>query len=107
MVTLLLVNTKDRIVYQVVIDPIDDVCWMFCICKKRDSTMLKKSYSDINFFGKSYDPSIFNEKLTVLTENLESLVEIFQNKNLLSFFKSVEEYIDLIYYSDQERLCKE
>jgi len=69
--------------------------------------MLKKCYSDISFFGKSYDPSIFNEKLTTLTENLELLVELFQNKNLLSFFKSVEDYIDLIYYSDQERVCKE
>ena len=107
MLTSFLVNTKDRIIYEVAIDPIEDVCWMFCICKRRDANTLKNSYSDINFFGKNHDVSVFGEKLTALTENLESLVEIFQNKNLLSFFKSIESHIDLIYYTDQQTFCKE
>jgi hypothetical protein len=107
MLTSFLVNTKDRIIYEVAIDPIEDVSWMFCICKKRDANSLKHSYADINFFGKPHDPSVFGEKLTVLTENLELFVELFQNKNLLSFFKSIESYIDLIYYTDQQTFCKE
>jgi hypothetical protein len=80
---------------------------MFCICKKRDAKTLRSTYPDINFFAKSHDPSIFNEKLTVLTESVEHFIEIFQNKNLLGFYKSVEPYLDLIYYTDQQTFCRD
>jgi hypothetical protein len=80
---------------------------MFCVCKKKDARTLAKNYPDINYFGKSYDPSIFNERLTVMAENIELFIELFQNKNLLNYFKSVEQYLDVIYYTDQETFCKE
>lgn len=80
---------------------------MFCVCKKKDARTLAKTYPDINYFGKSYDPSIFNERLTVMAENIELFIDLFQNKNLLNYFKSVEQYLDVIYYTDQETFCKE
>jgi hypothetical protein len=80
---------------------------MFCVCKKRDAKTLKTSYPDIEFFAKTYDPSIFNERLTVLSENIELFIELFQNKNLLNFYKSIEPYVDLIYYTDQQTFCRE
>ncbi len=56
---------------------------------------------------KSHDPSIFPDRLTVLTENIETFMVLFQNKHVLKYFKYIEDYITLIYYTDQQNFCKE
>lgn len=89
------------------ISPVEEVGWVFCVCKKSDAKGLKSLYQDIDFFGKPHDPSIFRDKLTLLSENIDIFIELFQNKNLLNYFKSVEEYLDIIYYTDQNTFCKE
>ena len=94
-------------IYEVALNPIEEVGWIFCVCKKRDAKALKSTYQDVDFFGKPHDPSIFKDKLTLLTENIDVFIELFQNKNLLNYFKSVEEYLDIIYYTDQNTFCKE
>ena len=81
--------------------------WLFCVCRKRNVNNLKRAYQDINFFGKNYEPSIFCDRLTLIAENNELFLDLFQNKNLLNYFKAVEEYIDIIFYTDQATFCKE
>ncbi len=100
-------SNKDRLIYEVAINPTEEVGWMFCICKRRDAKALRKSYPDIDFFSNNYDPSIINDRLTVLSENIEIFMELFQNKNLLNYYKAVEPYVDVIYYTDQQTFCKE
>lgn len=40
-------DSRDRIVFEAAITPVEDIPWIFCVCKKRDSKNLKKSYPDI------------------------------------------------------------
>jgi hypothetical protein len=32
---------------------------------------------------------------------------LFQNKNLLNYYKNIEPFVDVIYYTDQQTFCKE
>jgi hypothetical protein len=40
-------DNRDRIVYEVAINPTEDISWVFCLCKKRDAGAIRKQYQDI------------------------------------------------------------
>jgi hypothetical protein len=40
-------DNRDRVVYEVSIKPIEEISWIFCVCKKKDSKFVKKQYQDI------------------------------------------------------------
>ncbi len=43
----MITDNRDRMVYEVSINPAEEVSWVFCICKKRDASYIKKQYQDI------------------------------------------------------------
>ena len=98
--TSLFVTPKDKIIFQVSFDPIDKTGWIFCVTNKRQVKSLKKSYEDLNYFCETYEPSSFNNYMCLLSESLEVFMELFNNKNLFHYYKSVEDYLEAIYYSD-------
>ena len=98
--TSLFVTPKDKIIFQVSFDPIDKTGWIFCVTKKRQVKSLKKSYEDLNYFCQMYEPSSFNNYMCLLSESLEVFMELFNNKNLFHYYKSIEDYLEAIYYSD-------
>lgn len=87
--------------------PVDPLGWVFCVCKKRDARTIKKSYPDLDFFTKNYEPSVMNERMCLLSENLEYFMELFQNKNLFPYYKQIEQFLDVIYFTDQASFCNE
>jgi hypothetical protein len=100
-------NDNDRIVYEVAIEPLEVVNWVFCVCKKRDARSLKRSYEDLEHFTQGYDPSIMSDRLTLLAENNDLFLELFQNKQLLQYYKVVEDHLDILYYTDHQTFSKE
>ena len=94
------ISPRDRIVFQVSFDPVDNVGWIFCVSQKKQYKSLKKSYEDLNFFCQMYEPSSFNNYMCLLSENLEMFMELFNNKSLFHYYKSIEKYLEAIYYSD-------
>lgn len=81
MFTGILFQSKDRIIYEVGIDPIEEnVSWVFCVCNKKDANTLKRDHQDINFFCNTFEPSIMSDKLVLLSESDEMYCELFQNK---------------------------
>lgn len=99
--------SKDRLVYEVSFNPVEPLGWVFCVCKKRDISGLRKTYSDIEYFTKPYEPSVMSERMCLLSENKEVFMELFNNKNLFPYYKQVEEFLELIYYTDQSSFSKE
>ena len=94
------ISPKDRIVFQVSFEPIENVGWIFCVSKKKQSKSLKKSYEDLNYFCQVYEPSSFNNYMCLLSESLEMFMELFNNKDLFKYYKCIEQYLEAIYYSD-------
>ena len=107
MMTSLLFNDKDKLIYQVSFEPVDPLGWIFCVCKKRESNLVKKSYGDINYFCNLYEPSVMCDSMCLLSESLEVFMELFDNKNLFPYYKQIESYLDAIYFSDQVNLSRE
>merc|ERR1711957_3134 len=106
--TTMIFNHKDRIVYEVGIEPlIEDSGWVFCICNKRDGPTLAKDYQDINFFCTATEPSIMSDRLILYSESEDLYCDLFQNRNLFTYYKQIEKYIDIIYYTDQQTFCKD
>jgi hypothetical protein len=99
-ITSFIYSPKDRIVFQVSFEPIENVGWIFCVSRKNQSKSLKKSYEDLNYFCQVYEPSSFDNYMCLLSENLEMFMELFNNKSLYQYYKSVERYLEAIYYSD-------
>ena len=87
--SIFLFNDKDRIIYEASINPNMELPLVFCICKKKDIKHMKKSYSDINHFTKSYDPSYMASNLSLLSEDYEEFNDIFENKVLLFNFRNI------------------
>ena len=84
--TTMIFNHKDRIVYEVGIEPlIEDSGWVFCICKKRDGPILAKDYQDINFFCTATEPSIMSDRLILYSESDELYCDLFQNRVIYYF----------------------
>lgn len=96
-----LTTINDKITYKVTINPVNKISNVFIICKKQDQKKIKETYSDVKFFTEYYQPSNFEENLVELAE-YELTAEIFRNKDVLHYFKVVEEFIDVIYYTDQK-----
>lgn len=107
MMTSLLFNDKDKLIYQVSFEPVDPLGWIFCVCKKREANLVKKSYGDINYFCNLYEPSVMCDGMCLLSESLEVFMELFDNKNLFPYYKQIENYLDAIYFSDQVNLSRE
>ncbi len=47
LITSAFTDNRDRVVYEVSLKPTEEVSWVFCVCKKRDSKYIKKQYQDI------------------------------------------------------------
>ena len=107
MMTSLLFNDKDKLIYQVSFEPVDPLGWIFCVCKKREASLVKKSYGDISYFCNLYEPSVMCDGMCLLSESLEVFMELFDNKNLFPYYKQIENYLDAIYFSDQVNLSRE
>ena len=73
---------------------------VFCLCSRKDIYNITNNYYDIKAFTKTYSPKFIQEKLIVLAENCEVFNEIVQR--LIKMYKSIENHIEMIYYSDQE-----
>ena len=43
---------------------------------------------------------VFNNNMCLISESLEMFMELFNNKSLFHYYKSVENYLEAIYYSD-------
>lgn len=79
--TSFLFPARDRIIYEVGIEPAEDnVSWIFCVCNRRDAGTLKKDHQDIDFFCNTFEPSIMSDRLVLLSESDELYCELFQNK---------------------------
>jgi hypothetical protein len=79
--TSFLFPARDRIIFEVGIEPSDDnVSWVFCVCNRRDVGTLKKDHQDIDFFCNTFEPSIMSDRLVLLSESDELYCELFQNK---------------------------
>ena len=107
LITSLFISQKDRIVFQVSFDPEENVGWIFCVSKKKQSKSLKKSYEDLSYFCDIYEPSSFNNYMCLITESLEMFMELFNNKSLFHYYKSIENYLEAIYYSDMVSMYAE
>ena len=105
--TSLFFNDKDKLVYQVAFNPVEPLGWVFCVCRKRDAKGLRSSYQDIEFFTKEYQPSVMSDRMCLLSENVEVFMELFNNKTLFPYYKEVEPYLEVIYFTDQNSFCKE
>ena len=100
LITSLFISPKDRLVFQVSFDPAENVGWIFCVSRKKQSKSLKTSYEDLSYFCKIYEPSSFDNYMCLITESLEMFMELFNNKSLFYYYKSIERYLEAIYYSD-------
>ena len=107
MLTSLFMSDRDKLVYEVAFNPVDPLGWVFCVCKKREASAIKNTYEDINYFTSLYEPSVMNEQMCLLSENQEVFMELFNNKNLFPYYKQIEQYLDIIYFTDQSSFCKE
>ena len=100
LISSIFISPKDRIVFQVSFDQNDNVGWIFCVSRKKQSKSLRKSYEDLNYFCQVYEPSSFDNYMCLITESLEVFMELFNNKSLYHYYKAIEKYIEAIYYSD-------
>jgi hypothetical protein len=106
--SIFLFNDKDRLIYEASISPnMDELPLVLCICKRKDVKHMKKSYSDINFFTKSYDPKFVNSNIAFLSEEYEDYEDVFENREFQSLYSKIEKYIDLIYFTDRQTYSKE
>lgn len=79
--TSFLFPAKDRIIFEVGIEPIEEnSSFIFCVCNRRDASTLKKDHQDIEFFCNTFEPSIMSDRLVLLSESDELYCELFQNK---------------------------
>ena len=100
LISSIFISPKDRIVFQVSFDPVENIGWIFCVSRKNQSKSLKNSYEDLNYFCKVYEPSSFDNNMCLLSEDLDMFMELFNNKSLYQYYKSIERYLEAIYYSD-------
>ena len=107
MVASFFVSLKDKIVFQVTFNSVDPCGWVFCIGKKNQCALIKDNYEDLNYFCESYKPNFMDEYMCLLSEDYDVFVELFNNKNLLQYYKTVEPFIESIYYSDFINLLTE
>jgi hypothetical protein len=78
--SIFLFNEKDRIVFEGSLIPTNELPIVFCICKKKETKNMKKTYSDIDHFTNKINPDFMSDKLDFLSENREYFEEIFKEK---------------------------
>jgi len=107
--SLLMSGEKDKIIYETSLSPADNIPMVFCICKKKDKKTLMKTYSDIDFFTQNYSNlSMRNEGVIILTENKEIFDDnFFANKDFKKLYNKVENFIDIIFFTDRQTFSKE
>ena len=93
---------KDKIIYKISLDSYNELPTVFCLCLRKDISVILNNYIDINIFTKTYSPHYILEDYVVLAENCEIFNEIINNKKIIVIYKDVESYLEMIYYSDQE-----
>ena len=98
---LFLFNERDRIMYEVSLSPSEDIPCVFAICRKKDIKNTKKNYREIEEFADIKNPHFMDKNLVLLTEDEDSTYRIFNNKELMSYYKKVEKFIDLIFFTDR------
>lgn len=96
---------EDKINYEISLE--NELPTVFCFCKKSDIVMLKKNYSDIDFFTKVHEPNYISKNFSLLAENREIIDEIIQSKNIVNLFKKIENYIIVIFFTDRKLLAKQ
>ena len=92
---------KDKIMYESVIIPQNEIPVVFCICKKKNAKTMKKNYNEIDSFTEAFSPSFLSDNLIMFTENTEFILNIFKQNELLSEYKKIEKYIDTIFFTDR------
>ena len=90
---------KDKIMYESVIIPQNEIPVVFCICKKKNAKTMKKNYNEIDSLQKLFH-RFLNDNLIIFTENTEFILNIFKQNELLSEYKKIEKYIDTIFFTD-------
>ena len=73
---------------------------VFCLCNRKDINIITNNYYDIKTFTKIYSPQYIPERSIVLAENCDVFNEIVLR--VIDLYKSIENHIEMIYYSDQE-----
>ena len=107
-------NERDRFHYQVykfinkiTLNTEDGIPTVFCLCRNSEAKKFKKAYPDIDFFTKPYQPSFLSDYLLLFAESSEIFIDIFRNKNILASFKKIEQYLDILYFSDRKTFTQE
>ena len=101
-----LFTEKDRITYEISLLPSDDIPMIFAICKRKDVKNNKKSYKEINEFTEGVSLPFMDNNYICLCEDEDTVSQIFSNKKLVSQYKKIEKFIDLIFFTDR-RNCKD
>ena len=101
-----LFSEKDRISYEISLLPSDDIPMIFAICKRKDVKYNKKTYKEINEFTEGVTVPFIDNNYICLSEDEDTISQIFSNKKLVSQYKKIEKFIDLIFFTDR-RTCKD
>lgn len=101
-------SEKDRLIIEFSVNC--DLQNVFCICRKKDIKYMKKTYPDIDYMTKNYEPEFMStqqaKNLVLLTEDDESIDLLF-DRNLKNSFEKVQGTIDIIYFTDRQTYSKE
>ena len=100
--SMFLFSEKDKIMYEATLTPSNEIPVVFSICKKKDTKVMTKTYSEIEEFCESFAPNYLDSKNVLLTENEEFVSKLFLDKSLLKSYKKVEPYLDLIFCTDRK-----
>jgi len=96
---------KDRINFELALD--SDLQTVFCFCKSKDLKNLKKTYSDLEYFTRQVSNDRVSDKLSLYVENQNIVNDLFSEKNLLESYNKVEDWIELIYFTDRKTFSRD
>ena len=98
--TSIFIPIKDKIIYKVAFNQVDPLGWVFCFGKKNQCTSIKDSFEIMSYYCQIYEPKFMDTYMCLISEDEEIFTELFNNKNLMQYYKCCESFIDSIYYSD-------
>lgn len=101
---------RDRVIYEISINS-SDIPHVFCICRKKEIKFMKKTYNDIDFMTKAYEPDFINvsgksKAVVLLTEDDEITDKVFDS-NLRRLYETIESSVDIIYFTDRQTYTRE
>jgi len=73
-------NEKDRLTFEISLENTNELLTTFCLCKKKDVKHMNKTYSDLKNLTKSYQLDFTSENITLLAEDKEIFISIFEFK---------------------------